>query len=187
MFKEIPFSTNLLGYASLGAMVTAVICTCLAIGLPYWEYNDVSLASQQNLTNHGLWIYCIKYQPESTSLLDTCGDPLDIATSDGKTDIQAARALVIIALILELAAGVSTVMILFVWKRKYFIHYVAAGLAIAAGFFSMFTLAVYNARIRKDDYDLHVCTTLDIIAWLVAWTSAGFIIYMALVKKQDES
>lgn len=50
----------------------------------------------------------------------------------------------------------------------------------------MFALAVYNARVRKEDYDLHVSTALDIVAWLVAWTSAGFIIYMGIVKKKDE-
>lgn len=77
MYKEIPFSTNLLGYASLGTMIFAVICTSIAMGLPYWEYYDISLGGQQNITYYGLWRYCIEFQPETTDLTDMCGDPID--------------------------------------------------------------------------------------------------------------
>lgn len=50
----------------------------------------------------------------------------------------------------------------------------------------MLALAVYVARVRENNYDLHAASACDILSWLVSWTSAGFIIFMAFVKKQDD-
>jgi hypothetical protein len=78
MKQPILFSTNLLGYAALGTFGFAFICTCLALGLPYWQYYDITLGDQQTISNHGLWRYCIDYIPDTTALIDVCGDPVDI-------------------------------------------------------------------------------------------------------------
>ncbi|XP_045164667.1 uncharacterized protein LOC123528761 [Mercenaria mercenaria] len=186
MKQPILFSTNLLGYAALVTLAFALICTCLALGLPYWEYYDTTLGSQQTVSNYGLWRYCINYIPDTSTLTDVCGDPVNTATGSGAADIRATRAMVILALILEIAAIVFTVLAVFRFKKKYLLHYAAAGFGIASGFFSMFGLAVYLARVRKDDYDLHASIACDILSWLVSWTSAGFIIFMVFVKKQDD-
>lgn len=77
MLKPISFSTNLLGYAAIGMILFAIVCTCLALGLPYWEIYDVTLASLHTITTRGLWQYCINYEPEDSTLVDMCGDPVD--------------------------------------------------------------------------------------------------------------
>ncbi|XP_060587122.1 uncharacterized protein LOC132742670 [Ruditapes philippinarum] len=188
MKQPILFSTNLLGYAALGTFGFAFICTCLALGLPYWQYYDITLGDQQTISNHGLWRYCIDYIPDTTALIDVCGDPVDIATGSGATDIRATRAFVIISVILEIAGILCTVLVVFVvkFKKNYPFHYAAAVCGVASGFFSMLGLAVYVARVRNDDYDLHAASALQILSWLTSWTSSGFIVYMMIIKKQSD-
>lgn len=77
MMKQIPFSTNLLGYAALATMLFSLICTCLALGLPYWEIHDVTTGSQQTITYQGLWQYCTVYTPQTTSLVNMCGQAVN--------------------------------------------------------------------------------------------------------------
>lgn len=186
MLKPIPFSTNLLGYFSLSLMIFSLICAGLALGLPYWEIYDTVAGSQQTTIYQGLWKYCTVYTPETDSLVNGCDDPVNNGSS--ATDIRVIKAMLFVSMILMLAACVFVIAALFPAKLRYTlaVHLIAGGIGIVAGLFSLFAMAIYLGRIKKDTYDVHAALSCVVLSALGSWTASAFVVFMGKVKKDDE-
>ncbi|KAH3881509.1 uncharacterized protein LOC127873920 [Dreissena polymorpha] len=193
MFKSYPFSINFLGYTAIVMLSCSVVLAAVAIGLPYWERYEFDLGTQTTLTKQGLWTYCIDYTPETfnstgdnSSMVDVCGNYGDLGTNGDLTPIRVTRAFAIIGAVLSVAALVFAVLATFPLKTTYRVHYVSCGLGVAAGVYLLIAFAVFVGKARLPGYDIDVCVSLDIVAWLTAWAGAGFMYFAVRVKIEED-
>ncbi|XP_062580093.1 uncharacterized protein LOC134242090 [Saccostrea cucullata] len=155
--------------------ICAVIFQLIGLASPYWMLIETTTFK----SNSGLWKSCTEIVLTGDT---TCSD---VTIPDGYTDdINAARAMGILGLLVLVAAAIMTVLKLFVLKDMKPILFGAIGSALAGAVFILISIAIYAAR-AKDlspfDFDYHFAFAFSIIG-MIAAIGAGAVMLVEIIK-----